>query len=163
MLRNKDLILTVSYIEVYENKLKDNFNYENTSYSTLKIQEYEDEVSLEKVNEIQIKEVEHFDYLMKLAHDKADKLNKLKAGAFNELFTIKIYSSKKGQNVLISKLNYFLFKAFTIENISINKSMSTKPYSINTKENYNFFNSLNTNSFRLCKSTRILKVVFINI
>lgn len=77
----------------------------------------------------------------------------------NELITVKIYDMS-GQN-LHSKINFLLFKAYTLKNENNNayNLENTMPnYTVHTKENFNFFNSLQTSNYRCCKITRILKV-----
>jgi hypothetical protein len=152
--KNSDLFVTVSFIDI-SNKIRDHFNFDTTGYSQTKILEYEDEISLEGVKEIQIKSVEQYDCLMSLVHEKYNKSKMLKKGEqYSELFTIKLYRNSKITNTLVSKFNFLLYKGYTIET----DQKSSKAYSINTKENFNFFNALNSNNFRLNKLSKITRV-----
>jgi len=57
----------------------------------------------------------------------------------------------------MTKINFLLFKAYTLK--IDNKNDNNLPnYTVHTKENFNFFNSLQNSNFRCCKATRIIKV-----
>jgi hypothetical protein len=149
--KHKDMFLTVSYVDIFA-KVRDNFCFEGNGFSQFKVLEYEDEVSLDGVKEIHIKAIDQFDYLMNLVSERNNKSPKLKSKEYNELFTVKIYKTRNGEKILSSKINYMIYKGYSLEKGSM------KAYTINTKENFNFFGSLNSNNFRLAKMTKIIRV-----
>ena len=77
----------------------------------------------------------------------------------HELITLKIYENKNKN--LVSKINFLLYKAYDILNNNQNYNSRIKTnqlFSINTKENFNFFESFHHANFRTCKISRIIKV-----
>ncbi len=62
-------MITVSYCDIYENKFRDNFKFENfpmeKEFSHLKILEYPDEIIIEGLKEIEISSSEQMEYLLK--------------------------------------------------------------------------------------------------
>ena len=91
----------------------------------------------------------------KSSYGKKDKEN-----LANELITLKIYDSSK--HSLLSKINFLLFKAYSLNNE--NDSQCNLPnYTVHTKDNFNFFNSLQNSNYRSCKITRIIKVIKIHL
>jgi hypothetical protein len=70
--------------------------------------------------------------------------------ATHELITIKIYETKSKKT--LSKLNFFLFKSYLLK-------QEEEMYTVNTKENFSFFESIKSGNTRLSPYTRILKVI----
>jgi hypothetical protein len=69
-IENKVGMITVSYIEISENKYKDNFIFNDLTlkkeqFSNLKLIEYSDEIIIDGVKEIQISSSEQMEYLLK--------------------------------------------------------------------------------------------------
>jgi hypothetical protein len=63
-------MITVSYIDISGNKFKDNFKFDNTpqsekEFSPLKLLEYQDEIIVEGIKEIEISSSEQMDYLLR--------------------------------------------------------------------------------------------------
>lgn len=63
-------MITVSYIEISENRFKDNFKFDNTphmekEFSLMKLLEYQDEIIVEGIKEVEISSSEQMDYLLK--------------------------------------------------------------------------------------------------
>lgn len=58
-------IVTVSYVQIGENKSKDNFNFTNSEFVTIKITENELETSITGVKEVSIKSFDQLEYLLK--------------------------------------------------------------------------------------------------
>lgn len=89
------------------------------------------------------------------AESTSKALNKINAYAkaknTHELFQIKIYEGKNRK--LITKLNFLLFKCYEIKP----KNAINSNFVINTKENFNFFEALNSQNFRLCQMARMIK------
>jgi hypothetical protein len=96
----------------------------------------------------------------KKAYIKEDSFNKYQSQhnnfntnsnfhATHELLTVKIYDTKSKRT--ISKLNYFLFKSYLLK-------QEEEMFSVNTKENYSFFESIKTGNLRSCHHIRLLKV-----
>ncbi len=154
--KKEGMFVTVSLIEIYDNKYRDCFNFENFNKFPLKLNEYNDEICVEGIKEIQIKSIEQYQYLINLVSDKRSKM-KIIEEDYKELFTIKLYKTMNDENILISKYNLLLYKGY-----SLNKSEG-KEYTINTKDNFNFFSTIKDPSVRLCKTNRIIKVLFFNI
>jgi hypothetical protein len=152
--KKEGMFITVSLIEIFDNKYRDCFNFENLNKNTIKLNEYNDDICIEGVKEIQIKSIEQYQYLINLVSDKRSKI-KIKEDDYKELFTIKLYKTSNDDNLLISKFNILLYKGY-----SLSKS-DGKDYTINTKDNFNFFSTLKDPSVRLCKTNRILKVNYI--
>ena len=151
-MKQANIFITISYIEIYENKYKDNFNFDNNIKIPIKINEYEDEICIDGLKEIQIIKLEQFESLIKFVADRRMKMKiSEKDTQFSELFTIKLYKKNK-ENILLSKFNFLLYKGYSIS------KREFKEYTINTKENYNFFNTLKDPSLRLCKVVRMIKV-----
>jgi hypothetical protein len=149
--RKEGMFITVSMIEIYDNKYRDCFNFENLNRNNIKLNEYSDEICIEGVKEIQIKSIEQYQYLINLVADKRSKI-KIKESEYKELFTIKMYKTGNDDNILISKFNLLLYKGYSLSKID------GKEYSINTKDNFNFFSTLKDPSLRLCKINRMLRV-----
>jgi hypothetical protein len=63
----KSGLITVSYIDILDNKFKDNLNFdkEENIYTHTKLMDYTDEIVIEGVKEVEINSSEQFSYLLK--------------------------------------------------------------------------------------------------
>lgn len=68
----------------------------------------------------------------------------------HELFVIKIYNYKLQ---LKTKINMLLYKAYEVA-----QGKNHTEHLLNTKENFNFFNSLHQGDYRASKICRMIKV-----
>lgn len=66
-LKQSTHFITTSYIEICKNKILDNFNFDNNvlEYMNLKIQDYVDDICIDRVKEIRINSLANLDYMFK--------------------------------------------------------------------------------------------------
>jgi hypothetical protein len=157
-------------------------------FSKLKLKEYPDEIIIEGEKEILIRSVIQFESLMRLIlfHNfryaaklkqnskkiyNSHKNHNFKNEIFQELVTVKIFETdddNSNNRKNLTKYNFLLYKAYDISNSSINSNtnsntnkcnLDSQMYSINTKQNFNFFQSLINSNFRNCRIIRSVKVI----
>ena len=85
---------------------------------------------------------------------------KHKENLAHELITLKIYDSSKHN--LLSKINFLLFKAYSLTDEK-ESECNLPNYTVHTKDNFKFFNSIQNSNYRSCKTTRIIKVIIIHL
>ena len=136
--KNDDLITTINFIEITKKSIFDYFN--NIEIKTPKINNYSDEICIEKINPIKINNISNFDNLIEISKKNIinfdEELNENYSNeSTSQIITIRFYN--KENNFCFMKINFVLYKAY-----EINIEMNNKKYKLFTKENYSFFSGI---------------------
>ena len=136
--KNDNLITTINFIEITKKSVFDYFN--NVEIKSPKINNYSDEICIEKINPIKIDNISNFENLIEISKKNIinfdEELNENYSNeSTSQLITIRLYN--KENNICFMKINFVLYKAYEI-NIELNKNS----YKLFTKENYSFFSGI---------------------
>ena len=136
--KNDNLITTINFIEITKKSVFDYFN--NVEIKSPKINNYSDEICIEKINPIKINDISNFENLIEISKKNIinfdEELNENYSNeSTSQLITIRLYN--KENNICFMKINFVLYKAYEI-NIELNKNS----YKLFTKENYSFFSGI---------------------
>ena len=139
--KNEDLITTINFVEITKKSIFDYFN--NVVVNNPKVNNYSDEICVEKINPVKIDDVSNFDNLIEISKSNIIKFEEeLNENFSNEstsqVLTIRLYN--KENNVCFSKINFVLYKAYEITNDECKNN--NKNYKLFTKENYSFFSGI---------------------